>query len=228
MTVHVVYPAAGIGKRFGSDIPKQYSEIRNKPILEWTLEVFQQSSLIQRQVIAISADDQLVNSVFKKFSALERASGGLERDQSVLNALRVLSQHASRADWVLVHDIARPCIRKSDIEKLIVHCQSTGRGAVLARPVTDTVKQQLPSGQTKTVDRTTLWTIQTPQCFQLGLLVDALTHCQRLGVVVTDESSAIEAVGLPVDIVEGSADNIKLTHSDDLSLIDHYLTMQGR
>jgi 2-C-methyl-D-erythritol 4-phosphate cytidylyltransferase len=228
MTVHIVFPAAGVGQRFGASIPKQYCEIRNKTVLEWTLEAFQQSSLIQCQVISVADDDQRIGSVFSKFPGLQRASGGLERDQSVLNALRILSQTASRSDWVLVHDIARPCTRKSDIEKLIVHCQSTGRGAVLARPITDTVKQQLPTGQTKTLDRTTLWTIQTPQCFQLGLLMDALTHCQQLGVAVTDESSAIEAVGLPVDIVEGSADNIKLTHSDDLVLIDHYLTMQGR
>jgi 2-C-methyl-D-erythritol 4-phosphate cytidylyltransferase len=228
MAVHVVYPAAGIGKRFGSEIPKQYCEIRQKTILEWTLLAFTQTSLLSHHVLSVAPEDERIHSIASKFPHVELASGGTERSDSVVNALKVLSQKADRQDWVLVHDIARPCIRNSDIEKLIVHCQSTGRGAVLARPVTDTVKQVLTSGQTKTIDRSTFWTIQTPQCFQLGMLTDALNHCKQLGVKVTDESSAIEAVGFPVDLVEGSADNIKLTHSDDQVLVDHYLTLQGR
>lgn len=228
MKFHLVLPAAGVGKRFGSAQPKQYCQIKGQTVLQWTLQAFENIPNIDQQVLALALDDQFGRNLVSNLTNTTVVSGGEERSDSVINALQVLLQKADRNDWVLVHDIARPCVRATDVEKLMLHCQLTGRGGVLARPMTDTIKQTAADGSHKTIDRSSLWAIQTPQCFQLGLLFDALTHCQQLGVAVTDESSAIEAMGMPVDLVEGSADNIKLTHAEDQHLVECFLTIQGR
>jgi 2-C-methyl-D-erythritol 4-phosphate cytidylyltransferase len=228
MNVHVVFPAAGVGKRFGLSIPKQYAQIQNKTVMEWTLSAFEGISSIQSHVIAVQTSDLLAIDVLSHFPHVTTVEGGNERSDSVLNAVNYLENKNSRDDWVLVHDIARPCVRESDIEKLISFCLSENIGAILGRPVTDTIKRKLDVYQHSTVERETLWSVQTPQCFRLGELLDALVYCKKEQIPVTDEASAIEAIKQPYAIIEGSSDNIKLTNSEDQFLIEHYLALQGR
>lgn len=223
MTFHVVFPAAGVGRRFGSELPKQYSLIQNKTVMEWTLRAFQSLPGLMQQVIAVQPSDEHAKSVLRSFPDVHVVDGGDERSDSVLSALTFLAQTARADDWVLVHDIARPCVKPDDILNLLSQCQRSETGGVLARRVTDTVKQVQSDGQIVTLDRTHLWTVQTPQCFRLGELSQALEYCQQNQMPVTDEASAMEAVGAQVQLVEGSGKNIKLTHPSDLALLDFYL-----
>ena len=227
--VHLIFPAAGIGKRFGSSQPKQYADIAGKTVMEWTLDVFSNGDAFNSRVLALQEHDAIGHRIAERYANLNVCRGGEERADSVLNALQFLGLREDPEDWVLVHDIARPCIRMSDVDKLIEFCRQQNSGAVLARPITDTVKQVTDDhGGCKTIDRSLLWTVQTPQCFKLGELKDALLFCRQENRVVTDEASAIEAVNGRVHLVEGSADNIKLTHADDVFLVDHYLALQER
>ncbi len=226
--VHLVLPAAGVGQRFGLNSPKQYCEINGKTVMEWTLSAFEGIDLIDKHLIALQPDDSLAAAILDRFPKFHVVSGGTERFISVRNALRELHKTASDQDWVFVHDVARPCIRLGDILKLANYCISTGNGAVLGRPITDTIKQRIEDNSWKTVDRSTLWSVQTPQCFQLGPLLSALNVCIENNVPITDEASAIEACGGAMQVIEGSADNIKLTYAEDAALIGHYLKQQER
>ncbi|MEJ2042183.1 MAG: 2-C-methyl-D-erythritol 4-phosphate cytidylyltransferase [Reinekea sp.] len=228
MAFHLIFPAAGVGRRFGLDIPKQYCVIQNRTVMEWTLSVFQSVPDIFHQIIALSAEDKWANEILPAFSRLVRVDGGKERADSVSHALSFLSEIVDEDDWVMVHDIARPCIQVSDLIKLMRHCQETGHGAVLGHPVTDTIKSYRRGEAVKTVDRSTLWAVQTPQCFRLGELQQALQYCANNKILVTDEASAIEAFNGVVDVVEGDRSNIKLTHASDQALVTFYLQQQGR
>lgn len=228
MSFHLVFPAAGVGRRFGSKIPKQYCTIENKTIMSWTLSVFNSIPNIEQKIIALSPDDHWADATLAQFPMVQRVAGGEERFHSVINALEALSLQASSEDWVLVHDVARPCVSISDIRALMAHCLSTGRGAVLGHPMTDTVKYYQAGSTIKTLDRSFLWAVQTPQCFQLKQLSNALKYCLQKQLVITDEASAVEQLGIPIDIVTGNQSNIKLTHASDLALVEFHLKQQGR
>ena len=226
--VHLVLPAAGVGKRFGSATPKQYVEINGKTVFEWTLRALSNIDLVDQRIVALHPSDANAKNILYRYPEYQTVVGGHERSNSVLNALRKLSTTQSTLDWVLVHDIARPCIRPTDVVSLIQHCIDTGVGSVLGRPMTDTIKQINDHGQWQTIDRSTLWSVQTPQCFQLGMLISALEFCEQHNIAVTDEASAIEALQGTLQIIKGAADNIKLTHAEDAALIAHYLNQQNR
>lgn len=227
--VHVVFPAAGVGKRFGSAEPKQYTTIYDRTVMEWTLDAFTAVEGLSKKIIALQPDDIKGREIASRAGVTDVCVGGNERADSVLNALTLLAVTESADDWVLVHDIARPCVRATDVQTLIQECEQLDQGGVLARPITDTVKQvgSVP-GQCKTLNRSELWTVQTPQCFRLGELLTAMRYCAASNIPVTDESSAIEATGGAMHLVTGSADNIKLTHAEDASLVAHYLAQQER
>ena len=227
MAFHLIFPAAGIGRRFGSDVPKQYCTIANQTIMAWTLSAFNNLPVGQ-QLVVVSPTDDRADAALAEFPMLHRVGGGTERADSVRNALMALADLVDGQDWVLVHDVARPCVQLEDVQALISHCQSTGRGAVLGHPITDTVKWFKAGEPVSTVDRSGLWAVQTPQCFRLNDLLHALNFCQRQGLQVTDEASAMEHAGLPVDLVMGARSNIKLTHAADLNLVAFYLQEQGR
>ena len=142
----------------------------------------------------------------------------------MLAALRALSAMAAPDDWVLVHDAARPCLAGEDLMALIAAVVERGCGGLLAQPVNDTVKRV--DGDLKvmdTVDRRTLWRAQTPQMFRLGDLSNALERMQGQGELVTDESSAMEQAGYEVQVIPGSARNLKVTVPEDLMIAEYYL-----
>lgn len=224
-----VVPAAGVGSRMQADRPKQYLPLQGKTVIEVTLQGLLTHPKIAGVVVAISSDDGWWPELgIEADKPLWVAEGGRERCHSVLNALqRLLAQTvaADVRDWVLVHDAARPCLRTSDVDALIQACLSHPVGGLLAVPVKDTLKRaDCTQSVCETVDRNQLWQAQTPQMFRLGVLRDALQQALAANALVTDEASAMERAGHAPLLVEGHADNLKITHPEDLALAELYLT----
>lgn len=221
-----VVPAAGVGSRMASDIPKQYLTLNNRKVIEHTLEALLSHAAIKGAVVAIGDDDEYWQDVtIATDKPVWKARGGIERCHSVLNALELLSEHAGIHDWVLVHDAARPCLRHADIDLLIRELKDYTAGGLLAVPVRDTMKRADGAGNVDyTEEREGLWHALTPQMFHLKTLIDALQRAIAAGTAVTDEASAMENVGLRPRLVEGHADNIKITRPEDLQLAAFYLS----
>jgi 2-C-methyl-D-erythritol 4-phosphate cytidylyltransferase len=223
-----VIPAAGIGTRMETDIPKQYLKIRGKCILEYTLERFCHFPRISGVVVALAETDPYWPTLsISSHEKLMQTTGGEERCHSVLNGLRRLAEVAAPDDWVLVHDAARPCVRVEDIEKLIDKVSAEGIGGLLAVPVRDTMKRaDKLNCVTETVDRAGLWHALTPQMFRLAKLAEAIENALQQELLVTDEAQAMEFHKKPPLLVEGHPDNIKVTHPRDLLLAELFLSQQ--
>lgn len=224
MQVVAVIPAAGVGKRMGADRPKQYLHLRDSTVLEQTLQRIDDMPFVSHIVISTSDDDpywpQLTLSLSKP---LHRVSGGEERVHSVFNAVNY-AVDKRLGDWLLVHDAARPCVRSSDVSKLLDAVEDHLCGGILGAPVRDTMKWiGDDDGITKTVDRSALWHAFTPQLFRAELLRDALAAGLLNPDSITDESSALEAMGYEPLMVQGSSDNLKITRPEDLPLAEFYL-----
>ena len=222
----LVIPASGIGKRMNSDIPKQYLHLDNGiTILDQCLKTFLSIESIAGFVVALAnKDTRFESSLFAKHSKLIAiAPGGKERFHSVLNALNSLNEVAEFNDWVLVHDSVRPCIKESDIKKLIEEVSGDAIGGILANKVADTVKQKNTNGLVSTIDRKKLHMAQTPQMFRFGILKKAIKKIIKLDMHITDESEALEYLGHSVRIVNGSSSNIKITNKDDIDLANYFL-----
>ncbi len=224
-----VVPAAGIGTRMGAATPKQYLQLAGKTVLQWTLERLSVQPQINGLVVVLSPGDDRWNSMDVDFPIpVSRVDGGVERCHSVFNALLALSEYASPSDWVLVHDAARPCVRNSDIDRLIESIRHHAVGGLLASPVRDTMKRCDATGTIlETVAREYLWHALTPQMFRLGPLRDALGAAIEKGFLVTDEASAVEHAGFAPRVVPGHSDNIKITRPEDLISAEFYLRQQG-
>ncbi|HFD11780.1 MAG TPA: 2-C-methyl-D-erythritol 4-phosphate cytidylyltransferase [Crenotrichaceae bacterium] len=222
-----VVPAAGVGRRMLADRPKQYLQLFEQTVLEQTLLRLRGSGIFQKIVVSVSADDGYWSSLpITKKQWLIRANGGEQRADSVLSGLNVLDDLADPEDWVFVHDAARPCLTHSDLFKLRTCIENDSVGGILALPVHDTLKRSAQDKILETLDRRTVWRALTPQAFRLGVLKQALLDASTKGVLVTDEASAIEAMGLQPMLVEGRADNIKITRPEDLALARFYLEQQ--
>ncbi len=214
-----VIPAAGVGARMAADRPKQYLQLGGQTILEHSLDCFLDHPMLKGVVVSIAEQDPYWPGLrCANDPLIQRAPGGRERADSVLNALLLLhAQGASDDDWVLVHDAARPNLARSDLDKLLSALAEDPVGGLLAVPARDTLKRADGEGRvTATVDRSTVWQAYTPQMFRLGMLHRALAECLVSDVAVTDESSAIEWAGYAPRLVEGRSDNIKVTRPEDL------------
>jgi 2-C-methyl-D-erythritol 4-phosphate cytidylyltransferase len=225
----IVIPAAGVGSRMQSDVPKQYLQLNGRYLIDHTIERCLTHPGIDGCYVALSSDVVYwAESEFAIHPDLVRVDGVAQRADSVLNALRNLSSRADDHDWVLVHDAARPCVRRDDIAKLIAAAEKHNMAAILGVPVHDTMKRVYPNQCIQeTVSRDLLWHAYTPQIARLGVLRDALIRAASDAVVVTDEASALEAQGVPVQMVEGHPDNIKVTRPSDLELAAFYLNQQS-
>ncbi|GAC1368938.1 MAG: 2-C-methyl-D-erythritol 4-phosphate cytidylyltransferase [Aquirhabdus sp.] len=222
-----VVPAAGSGRRFGGSTPKQYLELHNQPIMVHSINRLFALPL-SGCVIAVSPDDQLAQTLhYQNPSQLHFVAGGAERMDSVLAGLDFLQDRAAFDDWVLVHDVARPCIAVDSLNKLHETLSDDAVGGILAIPVRDTLKKAQNGNIIETVSRDHLWQAQTPQMFRFGILRDALIAAKKQNLQVTDEASAVELAGFTVKIVEGRMDNIKVTYSDDLALAEAIMHAQG-
>lgn len=220
LAIAAVVPAAGIGKRMQTDRPKQYLTLHGKTLLEHSVDRLKAVSSVSRIWLALAADDPYFDSTPLAAEDITRVKGGAERMNSVLNALQFIDEH--HYPWVLVHDAARPLVRKADIELLISRCLSAGEGGILACRVRDTMKRG-ENSVSETVSREHLWHALTPQFFPTALLRAALKDAITAGIEVTDEASAMEWAGHKVLLIEGHSDNIKVTQPADLALAAFYL-----
>lgn len=224
--IWAVIPAAGAGRRFGGDCPKQYLSLLGRPVLEWSLAAVLAHPRMRGAIVAVSPGDDRARSIRAPAGReLQFCEGGQERCESVLRALEsLLARGADPDDWALVHDAARPCLSAVELNALLAETVEQGEGGLLAVPVRDTLKQadgQLVAG---TIPRSGLWQALTPQVFPLGQLEDALRRACSDGAAVTDEAQAMERVGLRPRLVEGSPENIKLTRPADLPLVEAILS----
>jgi 2-C-methyl-D-erythritol 4-phosphate cytidylyltransferase len=207
-------------------LPKQYLEIAGATLLEHSVRALLACPQVEGLVVALHAKDTFAVSLpVLDDSRVQCVTGGAQRSDSVGSALSALLSRAAPRDWVLVHDAARPCLRAEDLARLIERVTASGTGGILAEPVVDTIKQAGADGLVlRTLDRASLWRAQTPQMFRLGELYQALESANGRGQAITDEASAMELAGYPVQLVPGSASNLKVTRPGDLSLATWYLT----
>lgn len=227
-----ILPAAGSGSRFSKHLSKQYLSILGKTVMQHSVDKLCQLNLAGCVVAIAAQDDQAQQLSFNHPSLLHWVHGGAERMDSVLAALHYLRPYTQDSDWILVHDVARPCIQLEQLQQLIDQLKDDDVGGLLAVPVRDTLKQaalnQSQSHQViKTVSREQLWQCQTPQMFRFSVLLKALEHAKQQHILVTDESNAIELLNLPIKLVVGRADNIKITYPEDLQLATAILQNQG-
>ena len=212
-------PAAGVGSRMRADRPKQYLELAGKTILEHSLACVLDHPQLHGVVVSLALDDPYWPTLACAHDPrIARAEGGRERADSVLNGLQRLSElGAQDSDWVLVHDAARPNLARTDLDLLLAELADDPVGGLLAVPARDTLKRAGPDGRVlETVDRALIWQAYTPQMFRLGLLRRALAQALAGEVAITDEASAIEWLGQAPRLVEGRADNLKVTRPEDL------------
>jgi len=223
--VAAVVPAAGRGSRMGAAIPKQYLQVAAKTVIEHTLDALLALPELTRIYVALAADDdQFRRLAVAANPRIRVVVGGAERADSVGAALSALV--ADGYQWALVHDAARPCVTRPEVEALVSHCQQLGHGGLLACPVRDTMKRALPATTqvAATVSRADLWHALTPQLFPAAALATAIDAAAAAGVAVTDEASAMEWAGQPVALVTGSRWNLKITEPDDLALAALWLS----
>ncbi len=223
-----IVPAAGIGARMGAGFPKQYLQLGDQTIIGQTLDRLLSHPGIDAVVVALHPDDVWFTKLPQAtHGKIRTVMGGKERADSVLAALDSLTE--SQTVWALVHDAARPCLHHDDIDKLLASRETFPQGAILAMPVRDTMKRAQANGEIEqTVCRDNLWHALTPQMFPAKALADNIRNAAAAGAVVTDEASAMEWAGVHPGLVSGRADNIKVTHPDDLPLAELFIQVQSQ
>jgi|Deesub1362A_J573_1020465.scaffolds.fasta_scaffold01324_5 2-C-methyl-D-erythritol 4-phosphate cytidylyltransferase len=213
--------AAGEGKRFGKR--KQYIEVRGKPLISYSLKTFEDSKFVDFFYVVTNEDEvEKCRSVIRENRFLKCKGvvlGGKKRQDSVRNGLRVLPQETK---WVLIHDGARPLLSEEIIERCVKAAQE-GIGVITAVPEVDTVKKVKGDYVVRTLDRSSIWRVQTPQLFPFLLLKEVHEKAWQEGVYFTDDAALFEWAELPVKVVMGDYRNIKLTYPEDLSMIEFLL-----
>ena len=217
-------PCAGIGVRSGASGPKQYQHLAGQPMVMHTLLAFASVVRLTRTTVVVAADDEFLASPDGGFSIAR--CGGNTRAASVMNGLNFLLQHGALPDdWALVHDAARCLVTPAQINTLMDACVGDAVGGLLAHKLADTLKTEAGGRVSSTLDRSDKWLAQTPQMFRIGALIAAL---QQAGDRVTDESSAMEFMGLRPLLVPGSAQNFKVTYPEDFPLAEAVLNARLR
>lgn len=241
-----IIPAAGVGVRFGSELPKQYLELQGQTVLQRSIDAMLAVSRVSEIVVVVAADDTHFNSLpAASNKRVRRVQGGRSRAQSVAAGVASVRAMQGDAAWVLVHDAARPLVALTDVDRLVDRvlegdgsgeCRATC-GGILAAPVTDTIKRADKEGViTETVVRADLWRAQTPQLFRAGMLSNALADAlEKTSVVtsaeapladITDEASAMERAGHTCVLVNAVHPNPKITHPDDLAVATALLSLK--
>jgi len=213
---YALVPCAGVGARAGVGGPKQYHPLAGRAVVAHTLDALQRVARIEATLVVLSPEDAQFEQHVPQFTGWVARCGGPTRAETVANGLQELvARGAQPHDWVLVHDAARCLVRPEWVDRLIDACWDDDVGGLLALPLADTLKQAQQGRVGATIDRAGKWAAQTPQMFRLGLLRPALAQA---GDTVTDEASAIEALGHAPLLVEGSLENFKLTWPADFEL----------
>ncbi|WP_026688650.1 2-C-methyl-D-erythritol 4-phosphate cytidylyltransferase [Alteribacter aurantiacus] len=213
----VIIPAAGQGKRMAAGRNKQFLLLDDKPLIIHTLSVFEQDPHCKGIILVVNKQEIDEMSALAKKYGIKKVEqvvcGGEERQHSVFAGLK--ATRSNDEDIVLIHDGARPFIKHNHIQELVQSAFDYG-AAVIAVPVKDTMKQVVHQQVTNTVDRSSLWAIQTPQAFRLSVIVRAHEAAEYKGFLGTDDASLVEWMDEPVRIVEGDYQNIKLTTPEDM------------
>lgn len=234
--IHFVIPCAGVGARSGRDTPKQYADLAGEPMIAHTLSAILQVESVHTICLVVSPNDAYIDDILlnhikrhqEKIVVVRR--GGDTRAQSVLAGLTHLHfAGVSNNDWVLVHDAARCLITPQLINHLINTCSADEVGGLLAIPVSDTLKQESIGRVQSTLTRVHKWAAQTPQMFKLATLIQALEQgLQSDSTTITDESSAIETLGLQPILALGHSTNLKITYPEDFELAQALLTARSQ
>jgi len=217
----LIIPAAGIGKRMGSDTPKPYLMLKGKSVLEHTLSCFRDIDSLKQVIVStsVSYHDQTSEILNRLFDEVETAvvEGGERRQDSIYNAFQEVSESIH---YVAIHDAVRPFIRAGRITECLNATTGTG-AAIIGVPVKDTIKQvDTEHIISHTPDRSALWQAQTPQIFRKDLYNQAYNYAIDHNVEVTDDASLFEAAGMDVRIVEGDRENLKLTYPVDFRIAE--------
>jgi len=228
MKADAVIVSAGKGQRFTEGKKKQYYLLADKPILAHTLDKFEACPLIRSILLVVGQEDMnyCLQEIIEKYQYRKISQivpGGKRRQDSVKNGIDALSKDV---DIVVIHDGVRPLVTREMIEESIHSAQRFG-AVVLAMPVKETIKMAHADGTVlKTLDRESLWQIQTPQAFQAHVIKQAYQKAVGAGFVGTDDASLVERLGIKVHILPGSYTNIKITTSEDLILAHLFLRME--
>jgi 2-C-methyl-D-erythritol 4-phosphate cytidylyltransferase len=226
----VVIPAAGQGKRMKAGRNKLFIDLMGSPVIARTLNVFDAHPHCQKIILAVSKEDRssflevLEKQTFS--TPIEMVEGGAERQQSVYAGLKAIDP-ADNVEMVLIHDGARPFITHYYINQLLEAAAGSG-AAIVAVPVKDTVKRVKDHTVKETIDRASLWAVQTPQAFRLSLILNAHRLAEKEGWMGTDDASLAEKAGVEVSVIEGNYTNIKLTTPDDLLVAKAIIEAGGR
>jgi 2-C-methyl-D-erythritol 4-phosphate cytidylyltransferase len=226
--IWAIVPASGVGKRMHSSTPKQYLKFGGKTIIEHTLDKLLSFDDICGVILVLRADDIDWSGLnYTSEKPILTTTGGEQRKHSVFNGLLKLRELDLDDPYALVHDAVRPLVTHRDLACLVKAATNHEAGALLALPITDTIKQQDEQGNSiKSVAREGLWRAFTPQLFRANLLHRALDYVLQNELEITDDAAAIEALGMKPKLVPCSAENIKLTHPEDLSLAEQILSRQ--
>lgn len=224
-------PAGGAGRRFGGAIPKQYTILGAKTVLEHSVGALLADPRVEKVFVVVASDDFAAMKLFQGNSqVICLPLGGQERVNSVLNGLNHLLENllVGETDWVLVHDAARPGLSAAALKRLIDEGSEHIAGALLAVPVADTLKRTSLAQEGEviaqhTVPRDHLWAAQTPQMFRAQALSMAISECLYKGAQLTDDASAIETLGIGPLIVPGHVENMKITQAEDLRTVARLL-----
>lgn len=227
---HALVPAAGSGSRLGQGLPKQYLPVAGAPLLQHALATLAAHPAIASVHVILAPDDdrfdEAIESTVRNRVKAVRCGGG-SRAESVLNGLKAIAGSVHGEDWILVHDAARPCLTYALLDRLLRAVESDAVGGILALPVADTLKAADEDRRiVRTVDRAGLWQAQTPQMFRYAILRRALEAADP--ATITDEASAVEALGLRPRLVDGDATNLKVTYARDVVLAELILQQRTR
>jgi 2-C-methyl-D-erythritol 4-phosphate cytidylyltransferase len=223
--VHALIPAAGQSVRFGGTMLKQYTHLMGQPVMAHSIAAVRKHPAVERVTVALAPDDGIYDELIRPaYPDVSTVTGGESRAQTVMNGLIYIRETDPACEWVLVHDAARPCLPGSSLDDLMSCGLASESGAILAVPVSDTLKLADENGFIiSTVDRTRYWSAQTPQLFLLDQLLANLGSNLAAGLMPTDEAAAMESAGVYPLLVRGSASNIKITDSEDLALAEFIL-----
>jgi len=237
-------PAAGSGKRLGSETPKQYLPLLDKMVIEHTIQRLLSVPYIKGLILVLAKGDIYWHrSALAKQENIVCVEGGDERLFSVKKGLLKYQdmrlavalnneygewENIDDNPWILVHDAVRPCVKASEITKLIDSLWQHTVGGLLASPLVDTLKRVDGREVQATLDRSLYWRAQTPQMFKVKDLLKGINQAVDSGFLATDESSLVENMGLTPLVIEGSADNLKLTYKEDIPLLEAVLLKQNK
>ena len=223
--IHALIPAAGQSVRFGGTTLKQYAHLMGQAVIAHSIEAVRKHPAVKQVTVALAPDDGIYRELVRPaYQDVTTVMGGDSRAQTVVNGLRFIRENDPSCEWVLVHDAARPCLSSASLHDLLEQGLATDCGAILAVPVSDTLKLADENGFIEsTVDRSHYWAAQTPQLFPTNQLLANIESAMDSGYTPTDEAAAMERAGIHPLLVRGSVSNIKITGSEDLALAESIL-----